>query len=88
MRWKLNDVWQLQLKQLLLQRVPNQERVLHAGVAELVDALDLGSSILRCVGSSPIARTNKGGRKATFVRTGVRNRVLGQCIRVCLFNTN
>ena len=69
MRWKLNDVWQLQLKQLLLQRVPNQERVLHAGVAELVDALDLGSSELVRVGSSPIARTNKGGRKATFIGT-------------------
>ena len=29
----------------------------YAGVAELVDALDLGSSILRCVGSSPSTRT-------------------------------
>ena len=36
-----------------------------AGVAELVDALDLGSSIERCGGSSPFARTSpappKGG---------------------------
>ena len=30
-----------------------------AGVAELVDALDLGSSIERCGGSSPFARTNR-----------------------------
>ena len=29
-----------------------------AGVAELVDALDLGSSIERCGGSSPFARTS------------------------------
>src|SRR4029079_884403 len=29
-----------------------------AGVAELVDALDLGSSIARCGGSSPFARTS------------------------------
>ena len=28
-----------------------------AGVAELVDALDLGSSILGCEGSSPFTRT-------------------------------
>jgi hypothetical protein len=28
-----------------------------AGVAELVDALDLGSSVARCGGSSPSART-------------------------------
>ena len=42
-----------------------------AGVAELVDALDLGSSELVRVGSSPIARTNKGGYQATFIRTGV-----------------
>ncbi len=28
-----------------------------AGVAKLVDALDLGSSAARCVGSSPSART-------------------------------
>ena len=35
------------------------ERVLLAGVAELVDALDLGSSELVRVGSSPIARTTR-----------------------------
>lgn len=28
-----------------------------AGVAKLVDALDLGSSIARCGGSSPLTRT-------------------------------
>jgi hypothetical protein len=28
-----------------------------AGVAELADALDLGSSVNRCAGSSPVART-------------------------------
>ena len=27
------------------------------GVAELADALDLGSSVNRCAGSSPVART-------------------------------
>jgi trigger factor len=32
--------------------------VAHAGVAELVDALVLGTSIARCGGSSPFARTN------------------------------
>jgi hypothetical protein len=30
-----------------------------AGVAELVDAQDLGSCIERCGGSSPFARTKK-----------------------------
>ena len=29
-----------------------------AGVAELVDALDLGSSTVRCGGSTPFIRTN------------------------------
>ena len=33
-----------------------------AGVAELVDALDLGSSGLAREGSSPFARTNAGTR--------------------------
>src|SRR5690606_36338813 len=37
-----------------------QEFVGLAGVAELVDALDLGSSIARCGGSSPFARTSSG----------------------------
>ena len=32
--------------------------VAHAGVAELVDALVLGTSIVRCGGSSPFARTS------------------------------
>ncbi len=31
--------------------------ITHAGVAELVDAPDLGSGIARCGGSSPFART-------------------------------
>ena len=31
----------------------------YAPVAELVDALDLGSSNLRCAGSSPVRRTAK-----------------------------
>ena len=52
------------------------ERVLIAGVAELVDALDLGSSGKSRVGSSPIARTNKGGLSVTFIRTGDRTRGL------------
>ena len=56
---KSNDVWRLRLKQLLLQRVPDLERALIAGVAELADAPDLGSGISRCVGSSPIARTGR-----------------------------
>jgi hypothetical protein len=32
---------------------------IHAGVAELVDALDLGSSDESCGGSSPSARTKR-----------------------------
>ena len=31
----------------------------YAGVAELADALDLGSSVLRCAGSTPVTRTRK-----------------------------
>ena len=58
-----------------LQRAPSP-RVAHAGilaigrtslgrarVAELVDALDLGSSIARCGGSSPSARTIAGAQQ-------------------------
>ncbi len=37
----------------------NDERACFAPVAELVDALDLGSSILRCAGSSPVRRTER-----------------------------
>jgi hypothetical protein len=37
-----------------------------AGVAELADALDLGSSVNRCAGSSPVTRTSKGGFLTTF----------------------
>ena len=32
---------------------------IYAGVAELADALDLGSSVNRCAGSSPVTRTKK-----------------------------
>ena len=32
--------------------------LIYAGVAELADALDLGSSVNRCAGSSPVARTS------------------------------
>ena len=35
-----------------------------AGVAELVDALDLGTSIARCGGSSPFARTSSALRRS------------------------
>ena len=40
----------------------------HAPVAKLVDAPDLGSGVLRRVGSSPIRRTNKrkGRLKSNF----------------------
>ena len=41
---------------LLLHRQKNW----HAGVVELVDTLDLGSSVARLGGSSPFARTNIG----------------------------
>ena len=51
-----------------MQRVPDPERALIAGVAELADAPDLGSGISRCVGSSPIARTWTGGYCATCFR--------------------
>ena len=34
----------------------------YAPVAELVDALDLGSSNLRCAGSSPVRRTKTRAR--------------------------
>ena len=32
-------------------------KIIYAGVAELADALDLGSSVFRCAGSSPVTRT-------------------------------
>jgi hypothetical protein len=38
----------------------------HAGVAELVDALVLGTSIARCGGSSPFARTNSPEREPEY----------------------
>ena len=37
-----------------------------ADMAELADALDLGSSVNRCAGSSPVARTSKGGFLTAF----------------------
>ena len=37
----------------------------HAALAELVDALDLGSSFERSEGSSPLCRTS--GRKTRFL---------------------
>ena len=37
-----------------------------AGVAELADALDLGSSVFGRVGSSPVTRTIKGGFLTAF----------------------
>ena len=40
---------------LLFHRIYN---FIHAGVAELADALDLGSSVHRRAGSSPVTRTN------------------------------
>src|SRR3954452_8480256 len=39
------------------------DKMLSAGVAELVDALDLGSSDESCGGSSPSARTKRFERK-------------------------
>ena len=35
-------------------------------MAELADALDLGSSVNRCAGSSPVTRTIKGGFLTAF----------------------
>ncbi len=46
-----------------MQRVPVWDALLFAGVAELVDALDLGSSGKSRVGSSPIARTREDFRE-------------------------
>src|SRR5579859_4675009 len=49
---------------------------MHAGVAELVDALDLGSSIARCGGSSPFARTSPHRHGAGAVTRDFRKRRL------------
>ena len=38
----------------------------YAPVAKLVDALDLGSSVLRCAGSSPVRRTTNQGKTNVF----------------------
>jgi hypothetical protein len=40
-------------------RAPRPDMMRSAGVAELVDALDLGSSDESCGGSSPSARTKR-----------------------------
>ena len=37
-----------------------------APVAKLVDALDLGSNVSRCAGSSPVRRTKRQGKKPCF----------------------
>ncbi len=47
-----------------LLRVRLLSRRAEAGVVELVDTLDLGSSAARCVGSSPSTRTKKKGHYA------------------------
>ena len=57
--------------------------MLVAGVAELVDALDLGSSVARCGGSSPSARTialneNHVYRRVRGVERNPRSRVRGR----------
>ena len=43
---------------------------IHAGVAELVDALDLGSSDESCGGSSPSARTKRRQRLRMTITAG------------------
>ena len=47
-------------------------RSVRAGVAELVDALVLGTSIARCGGSSPFARTKRAAFPGGQARTGIR----------------
>ena len=42
--------------------------VKHAGVAKLADALDLGSSVERRVGSSPTFRTSAKEKTSEFLR--------------------
>ena len=45
----------------------SQLRLLYADMAELVDALDLGSSTVRCEGSSPFIRILNSG---SYFKTG------------------
>ena len=45
-----------------LKKQPN-----NAGVVELVDTLDLGSSASRCEGSSPFTRTKAGEKSSAFL---------------------
>ena len=62
MSLKSNDAFDIIVKRITFAaRSSLWDALFNAGVAELVDALDLGSSELVRVGSSPIARTNKGG---------------------------
>ena len=42
---------------LTITQICDKMRKVNAGVAELADALDLGSNTFRCAGSSPVART-------------------------------
>ena len=56
-------------------RASRPDQMLSAGVAELVDALDLGSSDESCGGSSPSARTKRFQRLPdeywrTYFQTG------------------
>ncbi len=53
--------------------IPASNQKTCAGVAELVDALDLGSSIERCEGSSPFTRTILILQRKNF-RPGDENR--------------
>ncbi len=46
-----------------------------ADVAELADALDLGSSILRCGGSTPFIRTNLSGSSSVVEHRLAKARV-------------
>ena len=41
-----------------------------AGMAELVDAPDLGSGIARCAGSSPVPGTNRTGTVQKIQKNG------------------
>src|SRR5690606_15843861 len=46
-------------------------RARHAGVAELADALDLGSSAARRGGSTPLTRTNRPPAHTPITRDGI-----------------
>ena len=51
----------------------------NARVAELVDALDLGSSGVTCRGSSPLSRTNTIIETRNMVRNGTER---GMCLEI------